>query len=147
MENCIGCEIISGGLTPPGGFIHNGEQWTLTHSIAPGGAPLRGMLILQTRRHCTQLADLTPQESRALGPLLQVTCRALEELFQPARVYAGSFGEGVPHVHFMLIPRLDGMPIGAELLKQVLEQHLWTCPADEAAALAAQVREKLRNVL
>ncbi len=147
MEKCIGCEVVEGNIKTPGGFIYQDEFWTVTHSISSEGAPLKGMLILQPKRHCTHLADLSLEEIANLGLILRETCKAVHELLHPMKIYACSVGEGVKHVHFMIMPRMDGMPIGAELFKQVIEEHKWTCSFLEAAEVSAKVRRILVPLL
>lgn len=147
MEKCLGCEIISGSVNTPGGIIYQDGFWMLTHARSSNGAPLKGMLILQPKRHCTHLADLQPEEVRNLGPLLQKTCKAVSDILHPEKTYACSFGEGVKHIHFMIIPRMQGMPIGAELLKQMIEEQKWKCSIEEAADVANMVRDYLEAVL
>ncbi len=143
MEECIGCEIVNGSIETPGGFIYQDKFWTVTHSISSEGAPLKGMLILQPKRHCTHLAELTSEEIENLGLLLRETCKTIQEILHPAKIYACSVGEGVKHVHFMMMPRMDGMPIGAELFKQVIEQQKWLCSFEEAVDFAAKARSIL----
>jgi diadenosine tetraphosphate (Ap4A) HIT family hydrolase len=143
MESCLGCEVVTGSIKTPGGFIFQDDFWTITHSVSTTGAPLKGMIILQPRRHTTQLAELDSQEIKNLGLYLRETCKAIEEILDPARIYACSVGEGVKHVHFMILPRMEGMPIGAELFKQVIEQQMWTCSFEEATEIAVEVQNKL----
>lgn len=143
MDICLGCEIVTGKITTPGGVIYEDEYWMLTHSTSPKLPPLKGMLILQPKRHCTQLADLTWGEIDNLGLILRDTCKAIETILHPSKIYAGSFGEGVKHVHFMIVPRMQGMPIGAELLKEVIQDQLWTCSLNEASDIAMKVRKQL----
>jgi diadenosine tetraphosphate (Ap4A) HIT family hydrolase len=140
MEKCIGCEIVAGRIKTPGGLIFQDEFWTVTHSICSNGAPLVGMLILQPKRHCTHLADLELEEIENLGKILRDICKAVGETLHPVKTYACSVGEGVKHVHFMIIPRMDRMPIGAELFKQVIEEHKWVCSFENATDLAIKVR-------
>jgi histidine triad (HIT) family protein len=147
MEKCIGCEVIRGTIKTPGGFIYQDEFWTVTHSISSEGAPLKGMLILQPRRHCTHLAELASGEIENLGLLLRETCRSIQEILRPAKIYACSVGEGVKHVHFMMMPRMDGMPIGAELFKQVIEQQKWACSFEDATGFAIKARYLLDKQL
>ncbi len=147
MEKCLGCEIVSGSINTPGGIIYEDEYWIVTHSIASNGAPLKGMLILQPKRHCTHLADLKSEEVENLGLILRNTCKAIDAVFHPIKAYACSFGETVKHVHFMIIPRMDGMPIGAELLKQILEEQKWVCSFEQAADLAIKIHSKLDSLL
>jgi diadenosine tetraphosphate (Ap4A) HIT family hydrolase len=147
LEKCIGCEIVLGRLNTPGGIIYEDEHWTVTHSVASNGAPLKGMLILQPKRHCTHLADLESEEVENLGFILRNTCKAIDAILHPMKAYACSFGEGVKHVHFMIVPRMPGMPIGAELLKQVLEEQKWVCSFEEASDLAIKIHNKLDLLL
>ena len=146
MEKCLGCEIVAGRIKTPGGLIYQDGFWTVTHSIYSNGAPLAGMLILQPKRHCTQLANLAPEEIKDFGLILRDTCKAIDDILHPVKTYACSVGEGVKHVHFMIIPRMDGMPIGAELFKQVIEEHKWVCSFDEAADLAIRVHGLLDSL-
>lgn len=147
MERCIGCDVAAGNIRTPGGFIFQDEFWTVTHSISSNGAPLKGMFILQPKRHCTHLAELASEEIENLGLLLRETCKAIHEILHPAKIYACSVGEGVKHVHFMMMPRMDGMPIGAELFKQVIEQQKWTCSFEDAADIALKARSILDSRL
>jgi len=147
MEKCICCEVVRGRIKTPGGFIYQDEFWTVTHSISSDGAPIKGMLILQTRRHCTHPADLSLDEIANLGLILRETCKAVNELLHPVKIYACSVGDKVKHVHFMILPRMDGMPIGAELFKQVIEEHRWTCSFLEAAEVTVKVRRILDLLL
>jgi len=147
MEKCVGCEIVAGRIKTPGGLIYQDDSWTVTHSISSDGAPLQGMLILQPKRHCTHLADLASEEIENLGLILRETCKAINEILCPAKTYACSVGEGVKHVHFMIIPRMEGMPIGAELFKQVIEEHKWSCSFEDAAEIAVRVHRRLDSLL
>jgi len=143
MAKCLGCEIVSGRVTTPGGVIYEDEHWMVTHSISSHLPPLKGMLILQPKRHCEQLAYLTLGEIENLGLILRDTCKALDEILHPMKIYACSAGEGVKHVHFMIVPRMEGMTIGADLLKEAIEDQLWTCSLQEAKDIAIKVRNQL----
>jgi diadenosine tetraphosphate (Ap4A) HIT family hydrolase len=145
LDKCLGCEIVTGRITAPGGVIYEDEYWMLTHSTSSRLPPLKGMLILQPKRHCTHLAELTLGEIENLGLILRDTCKAIEAILHPSKIYTGSFGEGVKHVHFMIVPRMQGMPIGADLLKEVIEDQLWTCSLQDASDIAIKVRNQLRS--
>lgn len=71
-----------------------------------------GELIIKTRRHCESLAELTPAEAAALGPVLRAGVGALERVVVAERIYAVSFNERIRHVHFLLLPRTAAMPRG-----------------------------------
>ncbi len=146
MDKCLGCEIVNSNITTPGGIIYADVDWMLTHSISAHLPPLKGMLILQPKRHCEHLADLSEQETKNLGLILRNACNAVKEILHPSKIYACSAGEGVKHLHFMIVPRMEGMTIGADLLKEVIEYHLWTCSIEEAADAAIKVRKQMRSL-
>jgi diadenosine tetraphosphate (Ap4A) HIT family hydrolase len=144
MDKCLGCEIVTGRITTPGRVIYEDECWMLTHSISSHLPPVKGMLILQPKRHCQYLADLTLGESENLGPILRETCKAIDAILHPSKIYACSLGEGVTHMHFMIVPQMEGMTIGADLLKEIIEYLRWTWSFQEALDIANKVRNQLR---
>ncbi|HEY9823295.1 MAG TPA: hypothetical protein V6D35_21370, partial [Candidatus Sericytochromatia bacterium] len=54
--------------------------WRVDHSLSP--VLLLGFLIIKTKRHCEQLAELTPGEAAALGPIIHNTCLVLSQILQ-----------------------------------------------------------------
>lgn len=84
--------------------------WFVSHHTGPYTDP--GELIVKTRRHCESLAELTPAEAAALGPLLRSAVTALERVVKAERIYAVSFNERIRHLHFLLLPRTASMPRG-----------------------------------
>lgn len=107
---CSACAEVAGELSAPGGVIVDDGLWYISHHTGPYTDP--GELIVKTRRHCESLAELTPEEALALGPLLRASVRALERVIAAERIYAVSFNERLRHVHFLLLPRTAAMPRG-----------------------------------
>ena len=107
---CTACAEIAGEGSAPGGIIHDDGMWFVSHHTGPFTDP--GELIVKLRRHCESLAELTPAEAQALGPVLRAAVAALERVVAAERIYAMSFNERVRHVHFLLLPRTRGMPRG-----------------------------------
>ena len=110
VPGCAACAEVAGDVRAPGGVIVNDGLWFVSHHTGPFTDP--GELIVKTRRHCESLAELTPAEAEALGPILRAGVSALERVVVPERVYAVSFNERIRHVHFLLLPRTAGMPRG-----------------------------------
>ncbi len=108
--HCSACTEVAGHMAAPGGVIVDDGLWYVSHHTGPFTDP--GELIIKTRRHCESLADLTPAEASALGPLLRAGVRALERVVVVERIYAVSFNERIRHVHFLLLPRTASMPRG-----------------------------------
>lgn len=109
-KRCSACAEVAGDLAAPGGAILDDGLWYVSHHTGPYTDP--GELIVKTRRHCESLAELTPEEARALGPLLRAAMGALERVVAAERIYAVSFNERIRHVHFLLLPRTAAMPRG-----------------------------------
>jgi len=107
---CAACSEVAGKLHAPGGVILDDGLWFVSHHTGPFTDP--GELIIKTRRHCESLAELTPAEADALGPVLRAGVRALERVVLAERIYAVSFNERLRHVHFLLLPRTASMPRG-----------------------------------
>jgi diadenosine tetraphosphate (Ap4A) HIT family hydrolase len=107
---CAACSEVAGNLHAPGGVILDDGLWFVSHHTGPLTDP--GELIIKTRRHCESLAELTPAEADALGPVLRAGVRALERVVVAERIYAVSFNERLRHVHFLLLPRTASMPRG-----------------------------------
>jgi diadenosine tetraphosphate (Ap4A) HIT family hydrolase len=107
---CSACAEVAGEVAAPGKVILDDGLWFVSHHTGPYTDP--GELIVKTRRHCESLAELTPAEAAALGPLLRAAVAALERVIDAERIYAVSFNERVRHVHFLLLPRTAAMPRG-----------------------------------
>jgi diadenosine tetraphosphate (Ap4A) HIT family hydrolase len=152
VPGCVSCEIVAGKQVEPGGVIYQNEYWHVGTAL---GSPVvwRGFLIIKLKRHCEHLAELTPQEAASLGPVIQSTCAALTDVLQPAKVYVCSFGDGVKHVHFWVLPRPSSMRPGMHSvifqldLRTTLTRWFgvksWTVSDEELSRIANRLREAL----
>lgn len=153
VPGCLSCDLLAGRRTEPGGTIYEDEHWHVASMVAP--VYWRGFLSLKLKRHCEHIADLTPAEAASLGPVLQATCQALTRVLKPAKVYVCSFGEGVKHIHFWVLPRPPEMrpgmhPVFLQLdVRAFLTRRLgvkrWLIGDEEVAELANQLREEYRR--
>lgn len=109
-RRCSACAEVAGDVLAPGGVIVDDGLWYISHHTGAYTDP--GELIVKTRRHCESLAELTPEEAQALGPLLRAAVGTLERVVAAERIYAVSFNERMRHVHFLLLPRTAAMPRG-----------------------------------
>jgi hypothetical protein len=67
-----------GLLTAPGGLI-SADKWACAHHFSVGEEPVYlGHLLVETRRHTPDFADLTPAEARAVGLLIACLSHALK---------------------------------------------------------------------
>lgn len=78
--------------------------WRVAHAI---GCALPGWVVVLPARHVLSLAELTPDETAGLGPLLTAVSRAVVEVTGCAKVYLALFAEKeeFQHLHVHLIPR------------------------------------------
>jgi diadenosine tetraphosphate (Ap4A) HIT family hydrolase len=135
--------------------ISSQHNWHVDSVVSP--VYWRGFLIIKLKRHCEHLAELTPEEADTLGPVVQATCSALAEVLKPAKVYVCSFGDGIKHIHFWVLPRPPEMRPGMHWvmlsldLRTVLTRRLgikrWVCSDEEVAEVTSQVREHVHQLL
>jgi diadenosine tetraphosphate (Ap4A) HIT family hydrolase len=132
----VSCECCSIYATAAEGGtgIALGPYWTCNIRVGHH----RPALVVQTTRHCSDLDQLSTDELRALGNVLQVVSGAVTEAGPVERVYVQLFNEVRPgHVHFHIVPRftLDSQ-VGPFLLDSA--DHASTFDALHALALAAE---------
>jgi diadenosine tetraphosphate (Ap4A) HIT family hydrolase len=138
---------VAGRITAPGGSIHDDGLWLVSHHTGPHTDP--GELIVQLRRHCESLAELTGAEAAALGPLLRDAVAGIERVVRPERTYVASYGERVRHVHFFLLPRTRALPAGHVTSDLYRKLRMWlrrarlarNPTAAERADTAGRIRE------
>ena len=111
-----------------------------------------GFLIVKLKRHCEHIAELTPEEAAALGPVIRDTCASVMAVFEPAKVYVCSFGDGVKHIHFWVLPRPKHMRPGMHWVLLNLDARLtltrlgvkrWVCTDEQVAVWAGRLRTRL----
>ncbi|MCX6554295.1 MAG: hypothetical protein NTZ12_04660 [Candidatus Aminicenantes bacterium] len=83
-------------------MILEDELFTLEQSLE---CSVPGYLILRLKGPETSLAELKPDQARALGEMLAAAARAIEAAVKPERVYVLSFCEVERRLHFHFFPR------------------------------------------
>jgi diadenosine tetraphosphate (Ap4A) HIT family hydrolase len=116
QRTCRTCELVERrdrGDAPRWDCIWRTPSWDLVHA---SGTSHAGWLVLVSRAHRSSIADLSPEETAELGPLLQVTSQALAVSASAAKTYVAQFAEHPlhDHVHFHVIARRPDHP--AELV-------------------------------
>lgn len=81
------------------------DLWLLRHH--PDPAPLAGWLLLDARRHLPGPLAFSDREALSWGLAVRHASQLVQRLTGCDRVYAIAFGEGAPHLHLHLIPRLS----------------------------------------
>ena len=154
MPGCVSCDLVAGKRASLGGVIYEDDYWHVDSDVGP--VYWEGFLIVKLKRHCEHLAELTPEEAAALGPVIQMTCAALSAVLKPAKVYVCSFGDGVKHIHFWVLPRPPRMRPGMHwvmfhldlraLLTRRFGVKRWMCSEQEVAELVSQVKAQFHQL-
>jgi diadenosine tetraphosphate (Ap4A) HIT family hydrolase len=114
------------------------ELWTATLA-----ADVPGWIMITLNRHTGDwLWGLTPEESSALGPLMQRLSEAARSEAGAERVYLMGFGENWQHFHFMLLSRPATVPDefrGPGLLGKASE----LADRPQALRVGARIRKRL----
>jgi diadenosine tetraphosphate (Ap4A) HIT family hydrolase len=101
--NCPTCAFTSDATV-----VYEDPRW-IVRSVSPTPA-VAGWLIVQARRHVSDISELSVEEADSFGPLLKSLAERLRESTGALRIYTGSLNEGTPHFHTHLLPRLPRMP-------------------------------------
>ncbi|GAA4430257.1 hypothetical protein GCM10023169_33460 [Georgenia halophila] len=111
-DECLVCQEHSGEVRVPGGHLVADDAVVAFH-LPPWPPPAHevylGYLMVTSRRHVPGFADLSDEESAAVGRWIARLSRALESL-GAQRVYVMAVGHGVPHLHVHLLPRWPETP-------------------------------------
>ena len=141
MENdeCLICRKQRGeAAPPPGGYIYSDEFWMICHA-PPEKGPL-GTLFVESRRHFLDLSELNDGEASTFAGVLARVYAALRQQVDAERIYLLSTVEGMPHFHAWIVPRPASE---TERSLAYLAKDL-TCSLEQAAQLAAKIRDTLR---
>jgi len=103
MEDCITCNYNKDPSSVPGGRIKEYEYWILEHINEP--IPVKGWLVLKTKRHTEGIDGFNINESQELSEILFNLPKIQKQIFDTEQIYICCFTELVNHLHFHLIPR------------------------------------------
>jgi diadenosine tetraphosphate (Ap4A) HIT family hydrolase len=143
MDTCPFCDIQQGARPPLGGPIYEDALVYAHHADFDEGPTYLGHVMVETKRHTPDFADLTAAEAQAVGLLIARLSRALKACTGAEKVYATFYGEVTPHLHVHLTARYPGTP--AEYLRWNVED--WpSAPRGNAGDVAALCR-RLRATL
>lgn len=108
------CFICKKHKTPEeyiGQIITEKNNVVVTHfPFLPDEKATSGHLIIEPRRHITELSDMNDQEAQALGLLIRSAAKAIKSQLGAEHVYVFRINDKVAHLHFHLVPRYPGTP-------------------------------------
>lgn len=102
---CIGCSIGSGHMIPPGGIIFQTNNFILHQDPE---IPIKGFLIVASKKHIKSISQLTYEESQELFGLVysaRMALGSLEDIIEVSIIQEERSG----HFHLWLLPRYKWM--------------------------------------
>jgi histidine triad (HIT) family protein len=145
VTDCLFCKIQQGSELPVGGLIYEDELVYAQHANFDDGPAYLGRLVVETRRHVPDFAELSADEAKAVGLLISRLSRALKRSTGAEKVYVEFYAEVTPHLHVFLTARYPGAPA------EYWRGHAGEWPgaprggAPEITALSQRLRSALAN--
>lgn len=110
VQDCFICNKHRKAQQIPGSTIYEDELVYVGHMGSSEKPVYLGYLVIDLKRHAPGLGDMTLEESRAIGEILNRVSMALKKTQHAEHVYAFVQGDAVPHVHIHVIPRYPTTP-------------------------------------
>lgn len=121
MESCIICAKHK----QMDHVIYEDNDWIVSHG--PIESQILGYLYLEPKRHVEHWGDFREEELSNIGLLIKRAEMALKQELMVDRVYTVTISEAVRHIHFHLIPRVDGEETkGLPLIEQATQKKIYT---------------------
>jgi diadenosine tetraphosphate (Ap4A) HIT family hydrolase len=137
-EPCWFCQDSRGEEEPPGGWVYEDEHWVAGHAPATYGP--RGLVILESRRHFLDAAEMTPEEAATFGVVLGQLTGAVHRVADAERVYTWASMKAHPHLHVWLVPWRPGDVAGIDRITELESQAI---TPEEAVQAAKELRAAL----
>lgn len=102
---CIGCAIGTGEVVPPGGIIAETKNFVIHQDPE---VPIKGFLIIASKKHIQSISQITPEESSELFDLLyraRLTMKNTGYINEVTVIQEERSG----HFHIWLLPSYDWM--------------------------------------
>ena len=101
-----------------------------------------GWVFVVLKRHAVELYELDPVERAALIEDVARVARALARVYRPIKMNYELLGNLVPHIHWHLVPRLEGDPEPQGPVWRV-EHEPCPLPPGQASRRIAEIRAAL----
>jgi len=114
MPSCLICRKYAGGPVPvwvgrpvpPGGHLVDDDLWWV--GAAPPAFTPSGSVLIESRRHYLDYADMTPAEATSYAELLTRLTPVIKQVTGAERIHVFSSMDGAPHFHAWMVPRRPG---------------------------------------
>jgi len=103
---CLSCALTSGLITPTGGVIYESSLFHIHQDVA---YPIRGLVILASKRHFYCMDELTVEEQVEYMSLIHKVRKEQRERLGIDKVYYFYNEDTTHHFHLWLVPRYEWM--------------------------------------
>ena len=103
---CLSCAITSGMVEPDGGVVIETEHFHAHQDVA---YPIKGLIILASKRHIYGFDELTEEEKMDYINLLTEIRKAQREVLGIEHVYYFYNEDTTHHFHTWMVPRYEWM--------------------------------------
>jgi ATP adenylyltransferase len=101
-----------------------------------------GRCILAYKEHARELYELAPEDLAAFGRDLARAAKAIFAAVRPAKINYASFGDKMGHLHFHIVPKLEGGRDWCGMFAMMPDPKK-TVPEAELAKLVASIKSGL----
>jgi diadenosine tetraphosphate (Ap4A) HIT family hydrolase len=103
---CLSCALTSGLIEPDGGVVLETEYFHAHQDVA---YPIKGLIILASKRHIKSFDELTEEERYDYIDLLTKIRKAQREVLDIEYVYYFYNEDTTHHFHTWMVPRYEWM--------------------------------------
>lgn len=103
---CLSCALTSGIIEPDGGTVIETEHFHAHQDVA---YPIKGLIILASKRHIKSFDELTQEEKLDYITVLSKIRAAQRKALEIEHVYYFYNEDTTHHFHTWLVPRYDWM--------------------------------------
>jgi diadenosine tetraphosphate (Ap4A) HIT family hydrolase len=143
---CLGCAISEKEVDPPGGMIAETKHFTLANDFE---YPIKGFLIIGSKRHFQSVVDFTSEESADFSNFLIKTRKAMKDVLGIQQVTIIQEEKSKDsHFHVWMFPWHEWMKeIGSDIvfiraiMQYAKEYYSTKETTEEIAAESKKVRE------
>ncbi|MBV7506655.1 diadenosine tetraphosphate hydrolase [Bacillus sp. sid0103] len=103
---CLSCALTSGLIEPDGGVVYETDYFHAHQDVA---YPIKGLMIVASKRHITCLDELTEAEKIDYINILTKIRKAQREVLGIENVYYFYNEDTTHHFHMWMVPRYEWM--------------------------------------
>jgi len=144
-SDCHFCSRLATANSLQDRLVFENDEFHVSHQLEDDGPTYLGLVLIQTKRHATGMAELTAGEAATLGGLIRDVSRALKSCTTAAWTYTFSFTEGFRHVHVIVAARYPGTP--KEFVRLAITEWPGAPQGSRAEVeeLAGRLRDSMRS--